>query len=356
MKYLIALGLMALFSASHAEVAGESDALVRGNIYVDLVRAGDRVVAVGDRGHIVYSDDEGRTWQKSTTPTGVLLTAVCFADANTGWAVGHDAVVLGTRDGGKTWEQQYSDLLDPDAPFEDDYYDDDDYSDDYYSDDYYDDDSYADEGFDQGFAVDTSGAPLLDVWCQSPERALAVGGYGYVVETTDGGENWTQRTDLIDNPDGWHFYSVASLDGRPDVMFVVGEQGTMYRSLDRGVSWETLDSPYHGTFFGVVSSEPGTLLAFGLQGNIWLSRDRGDSWTKVASGVTSGISGGAVLDDGTIVLVGNAGVILTSRNQGSLFSLRFQPDRRNISSVLPRKGGGVLVAGASGVRIIESLQ
>lgn len=355
MRYLIALALMVAMGLSFAGGAKEGDPLVRGNIYVDLARAGDRVVAVGDRGHIVYSDDEGLTWQKGETPTGVLLTAVCFADAMHGWAVGHDAVVLGTRDGGETWVKQYSDELDPDAGFDDEY------DDDYYDDDYDYDDIYSYDPYDDGMddavaAVDTSGAPLLDVWCASPERALAIGGYGYVVETNDAGDTWEQRHDLIENPEGWHLYSIISLDGEPDVMFVVGEQGRLYRSQDRGQSWDELDSPYHGSFFGAVSADPGTLLVFGLQGNVWLSRDRGDSWSKVPSGVTSGVSAGTVLPDGAIVLVGNAGVVLTSRNQGSILSLRFQPDRRNISSVLPRKNGGVLVAGASGVRIIETLQ
>src|SRR5690606_25126562 len=89
--------------------------LIDDMLYVDAARAGDRIVAVGDRGSIVWSDDDGRTWTMAVTPDEVLLTAVCFADENRGWAVGHDAVVLATTDGGKSWSRKYSDALGAEA-------------------------------------------------------------------------------------------------------------------------------------------------------------------------------------------------------------------------------------------------
>ena len=63
-----------------------------------------------------------------------------------------------------------------------------------------------------------------------------------------------------------------------------------------------------------------------------------------------------VREDGTVVLVTNAGGILTSHDGGQTFSLRFLPDRESISAILPRKAGGVLVAGQGGVRVIEDVK
>ncbi len=79
--------------------------------WLDLTRIGDRIVAVGERGNVLYSDDEGETWRMGETPGKAMLTAVCFANRSHGWAVGHDAVVWATDDGGETWQQQYSDPL-----------------------------------------------------------------------------------------------------------------------------------------------------------------------------------------------------------------------------------------------------
>ena len=364
MKKIFALGLLACSGYAAAETVA-TDPLLRATVYVDIARAGDRVVAVGDRGQIIYSDDEGSNWQQASSPTGVMLTALCFADARHGWAVGHDAVVMGTRDGGQNWSIQYSDALgsgddDLEESFEDDN------SDDLYADDLYDDDLYGDDlyGETDALPVDTSGAPLLDVRCASAQQATAVGGYGYVVETRDGGASWQRAGEGFSNHDGWHFYSLTGLAGAPDTLLITGEKGTLYRSQDNGASWTALESPYHGTFFGALSlagesdadgSGAGVLLAFGLQGNIWRSHDQGDSWQRIASGLRSGINAGVVLEDGTILLVGNAGALLTSRDQGKTFSRQYVSGRQSISSVLARKGGGVIIVGAGGVRVLDNI-
>ena len=68
--------------------------------------AGKRLVAAGARGHIVYSDDRGATWQQAKVPVSADLTALHFANARQGWAVGHEGVVLHTRDAGATWQVQ----------------------------------------------------------------------------------------------------------------------------------------------------------------------------------------------------------------------------------------------------------
>src|SRR5688572_5026779 len=67
-------------------------------------RAGQRVVAVGDHGVILLSDDGASSFrQAKAVPVRSLLTSVQFIDARHGYAAGHDGVVLGTQDGGETW-------------------------------------------------------------------------------------------------------------------------------------------------------------------------------------------------------------------------------------------------------------
>ena len=66
--------------------------------------AGQRLVAAGARGHIVYSDDRGASWQQAKVPVSADLTALHFVDARQGWAVGHEGVVLHTADGGASWQ------------------------------------------------------------------------------------------------------------------------------------------------------------------------------------------------------------------------------------------------------------
>lgn len=345
----VCAAVMAVSMGAHGQAVQDDVPVVSALTYLDVTRAGVRVVAVGDRGNILFSDDEGETWQVATTPTQALLTAVCFADARHGWAVGHDAIVLATEDGGQTWTQQYADPLgggaDEAAGAEEDYENYDDYGDDY--------DSY--EEFDDTPAVvDTSGAPFLDVHCESKERVIAVGGYGYVIETRDGGTSWQKRNADMKNPDGWHLYSIRRI---PDTstLLVAGEKGTLLRSRDNGASWQKLPSPYAGTFFGMTVTDS-LVLVHGMQGKVFVSRDAGNTWRELRTGVTRAVNDGAVLSDGTIILAGQSGAVLVSHDNGNSVALQYLRDRATVSGLLPLSGGGLLVAGENGLRVVDGIR
>ena len=354
-KLILRLGAFLLVpgSLTAAQVIAPNAPLLTANVYLDVARAGTRVVAVGDRGSIVYTDDEGTNWRKADSPTGVLLTAVCFSDSRNGWAVGHDAVVVGTRDGGSTWQVQYSDVLGAGEEADDALAEQDDFSDEDYSDDYYDEDY--DDFADEELAQDTSGAPLLDIACISKDRAVAVGGYGYLLETANGGKSWAKVLDRMDNENGWHLNAIAHVPGT-NTLIAAGEKGLLFRSRDNGLSWKSLRSPYDGSFFGVTAMKDGSVVAYGLQGNLWITRDQGDSWRQVPTGVTRGINDAAQLDDGTLMLVGGAGVVLISRDAGNSVALQYLQDRESVSAVLPLTGGELVMVGDAGIRVKNDIR
>ena len=67
----------------------------------------DKLVVVGSRGHILISKDDGDSWAQAKVPSRVALTSVYFSDKNNGWAVGHDAIIVRTTDGGLNWDRVY---------------------------------------------------------------------------------------------------------------------------------------------------------------------------------------------------------------------------------------------------------
>jgi len=285
---------------------------VASTLLLDIAHAGKRLVAVGDRGHILYSDDGGSSWTQARVPTRQLLTAVYFADDKHGWAVGHDALILGTADGGQTWTQQYENR----------------------------------EGE----------VPLLDVWFENSQHGFATGAYGVLLETTDG-QNWEDVAERLDNEDGSHLNAIAEIPGSG--LFIVGEMGGMFRSADMGETWERVESPYQGSFFGVVGSgEPGGVVAFGLRGNLFRSTDFGDSWQAIellddGDAVESGLADGNLLADGRIVVVGHGGTVLSSEDNGRSFKLFSRPDRRSLSGVVGNPDGNLVLVGQSGVRVVS---
>ncbi|VVN26434.1 WD40/YVTN/BNR-like repeat-containing protein [Pseudomonas viridiflava] len=288
----------------------ESAKAVRG-LLLDIAHAGARLVAVGDHGHILYSDDQGKSWVQARVPTRQLLTAVYFVDEQHGWAVGHDAQILASSDGGKSWNKQFEDLA--------------------------------------------REAPLLDVWFKDLQNGLAVGAYGALLTTTDGGQHWEDVSDRLDNEDQYHLNGITQV--KDAGLFIVGEAGSMFRSRDEGQTWEKLDGPYQGSLFGVIgTASPSTLLAYGLRGNLFRSTDFGDTWQPIelqgARGpLEFGLASASLLADGSLVLVGNGGSVMRSSDDGETFQVFNRPDRISLAGVTSNLQGNLILVGQGGVRI-----
>ena len=77
------------------------------SLLLDIAKAGERLVTVGARGHILYSDDNGGKWHQANVPVSVLLTSVAFPSVREGWAVGHSGVILHSSDSGENWKKQF---------------------------------------------------------------------------------------------------------------------------------------------------------------------------------------------------------------------------------------------------------
>lgn len=281
------------------------------SLLLDVAHAGKRLVAVGDRGHILFSEDSGKNWVQARVPTRQLLTALYFVDDQHGWAVGHDAQILATDDGGANWELQYEDL--------------------------------------------EREAPLLDVWFHDASHGFAVGAYGALLETNDGGKSWSDASDRLDNEDGYHLNGITAV--KDSGLFIVGEAGTMFRSADWGQTWEKVQSPYEGTLFGAQGTASGnTLVVFGLRGNLYRSGDFGSSWQNVQLSSDSGrfefgLAGGSLLKNGDLVIVGHGGSVLTSKDSGRTFSVINRRDRASLASVTADAAGNLILVGQGGVRI-----
>jgi photosystem II stability/assembly factor-like uncharacterized protein len=309
-----------------ANKPAEIEPLVANSLLLDLAVAGTRLVAVGERGHVLLSDDQGATWrQAKAVPTRAMLTAVFFVDAQYGWAVGHDETILNSVDGGETWTRSH-------------------------------------------FAPEAQ-QPLLDLWFANRVSGIAVGAYGAYFTTNDGGRNWASAkfaapaasSDQTPKHDGevapeegelppdYHLNRIVGVGNR---LYVAAEGGQLYRSDDRGASWRALPSPYEGSFFGLVPIRGEGLLAFGLRGHLFRSADAGETWTRIESGTTAMLTDGVAINDIRVVIGGLTGVLLVSGDAGETFRLTQQDDRRGVSALLPGPAGTVVVAGEGGVRTI----
>lgn len=287
------------------------------SLLLDAAISGEAIVAVGERGHVLRSIDQGNSWQQITVPTRATLTAVAFHPDGPGFAVGHDATILRTLDGGRSWQRVYHE---PEQE-----------------------------------------RPLLDTYILSPKHVVAVGAYGFFLESRDGGSSWDLH-DLIATdfgqsatpddgeepyPDDYHLnqFAVSGNGG----WYMAAEAGNIYRSRDKGANWLRLPSPYAGSFMGILPLPQDRVLVFGLQGKLFYSIDGGEGWQQVDTGAQATFTSALLLRDGRVLVTGYAGSVLTANRDLSEIRLTRLQRRMGISATLQLPGGDLLFFGSGGM-------
>lgn len=315
------------------------------SLLLDVVATSAGYFAVGERGHVLVSDD-GNQWRQAPVPTRSTLTTIASANGVL-WAGGHDGVIVHSTDGGQTWSRRRVQTWTPD---------------------------YADP---------LDGVPVMDILFTDGMNGYAVGAYAMMLVSTDGGVTWEPRQILdhddapaADEPaadeggDEWTFDAAdLELDAEADPHFyamgqagdgtlvIVGERGTFLRSSDGGETWVRKRLPYEGSMFGVLSWDEGHLLAYGLRGNVLESRDMGNSWTAVETGITTSLMGGHALPGGGAILVGANGVVLQRPDGDSPFTeTRYEMasgETPNLTGVMPAGDAGFIVVGDKGAGLFR---
>jgi len=312
---LLALGMTACGATCDAarfvdvlDTPAQVSTLATRSLLQAVTRAGERLIAVGQRGHILLSDDGGNAWRQARVPVSSDLTAVCFVDAKHGWAVGNDAVVLHTDDAGDTWHLQLdgvkgNELLVAAMKQKAD----------------------AEPHSEQAkkllaealrFQAQGPDMPLLDVWFTDRSTGFVVGASNLIYRTSDGGKSWAPWFDRTDNPKLLNLYSIRAIGS--DV-YIAGESGLVLK-LDRETQrFRALELPYNGSLFGLVAAK-NAVLAFGLRGNAFRSEDGGRSWTKVDTRLAASIVAATHTATDTTLIADASGRIVATSDGGRSFA------------------------------------
>lgn len=323
---VLILGTSSVQAQDANDVKGQIQPLAIDSIVLDIASTGDSLIAVGERGHIFVFDEQAvPQWKQVKTPTQAHLTKVFFITPQKGWAVGHDATILSTQDGGYTWQLQ--------------------------------------------MGSEEIEKPFLDILFFDENNGIAIGAYGLFYRTLDGGNRWSfeyheellfeedvdylaelkaedealylsERSTLLP-----HFNRV--IETEPGQLAMVGELGLVAVSNDQGKMWQKLDFIYEGSIFNAIYTQQ-SLLVMGLRGHVFTATGLFDNWREIPLTVTSTINGGIVKPDGDIRLVGNAGVIidLTAEGKSTLIDQR---QGENLVSIVQDPLGHTWIAGTKGL-------
>lgn len=298
------------------------------SVLLGIAQAGKRLVAVGERGIVVISDDDAATWHQVSAPVSVTLTAVHFADDKHGYAVGHSGTVLATADGGETWTRVLEGRKAAQIALA------------------------AAQASGNATALrdaqrlvdDGPDKPLLDLLVQDSRRVTVVGAYGMAYSTTDGGQNWTSWSDRLGNPRNLHLYAIRSHGER---ILVCGEQGLVRLSGDGGQTFAAIKTPYDGSFFTAELVNADDIVLAGLRGNMLRSLDAGASWKQTASPDGASITGSVRRADGSLVMVNQAGMVL-GESKGTLIALNRIP-LPSLTGIFAKRDGSLLMLSIQGI-------
>lgn len=328
--------------AVHVPLAAQS-------LILHVIQTPRHLVAVGERGHVLLSED-GREWtQAEFVPVHATLTRVTYADERL-WAVGHDSTIIHSYDYGQTWTLQH---FEPE--------------------------------WEQ---------PLLDVAFSDAENGIAIGAYGLFMRTEDAGRHWEvlNMADLVvseaidweaaarvmfdeqaeeleaiaggfegDSADdlaamfdrGCYEFMECHLNAFVDLgsgrQMIAAERGYGFRSIDGGETWESFRFPYSGSMFGLLHLAGNTVLAYGLRGHVQLSDDFGDDWSVLDTGLDSTLMGGVVDPQGRALMVGSGAARLQYDPESGDFDLDEDRLGSDYVSVMVTPAGKIVLAGAEGL-------
>ena len=304
-----------------------------------VTTAGQRVVAVGLRGHVVYSDDLGKSWVQARVPVSSDLVAVTFVGAREGWAVGHGGVVIHSSDGGANWEKQvdgdrlsriavahYESLAGtrPDAKVS--------------------------AALKRAKAVATDGSTkaLLDVIFinerEASSSARSTASSAPRTAARAGCLGWSRPTTTNE----LHFYSVRASGGR---LLLTGEQGMVWE-LDPGNRRRRGEADAlqgHPVRFAGVTVPTSWCSACAAACSA--APTRGAAGPRSPIPEQAGITGGTVIDGKRMVLATQAGKLLVSDDAGTSFQPVKPARPMSYFGISAAPGGRVALVGSEGVQV-----
>ncbi len=310
-------------------------------VLIALASAGPRLLAAGEHGVIIYSDDDGRSWTQARVPVDVTLTAIAFATPRIGWAAGHYGTILATQDGGQSWHLQLdgnqANQLTAAAAAA----------------------AQAAPGTSPAiplaairashFLADGPDKPFLAILAQSPAQVTVFGAYRLAMHSDDGGKTWTDWSLRIGDRLSHHLYAAARIGAQ---LCIAAESGNVFCSADQGASFPAIASPGPATLLGLLPAGDGGMLAFGVAGLADRSADGGKTWSAISLGAQSNLTCGRVLASGAILLGGEDGTLYLSTDQGRHFTPLAQTEPMAIFDLIEAPDGDILAAGSGGIMTI----
>lgn len=223
---------------------------------------------------VLKTTDGGATWFDISANLPAIITSYAqystqeindfyFLNANTGFAVGYNGIILKTNDGGTSWN----------------------------------------------FSGSLGAGTYRSVWFVDPTTGFIASHGKKIKKTVNGGENWA---DWVSEETTFnHFFEIRFFNTTTGV--AIGDGGVIFRTVDAGESWTraTVTPAASGQLWGLEIVSESVGYASGQSGQIYVTNDAGASWSKQETNLPTAIYRGmAHSKDSVVIAVGDGGLIM----------------------------------------------
>ena len=264
--------------------------------------------AVGSGGTILVTQDGGQSWARRGSDVNLTLRAITFLSPREAVAVGESGVILKTDDAGMSWKQQTlaanlhfiasrgDNLIAVGGEV-----------------------GYfrnrrvifrsTDRGNNWEMEVNESGPVLYGVSIGANMTAVACGESGMLLQSAGPNFAWTKAK----SPTEHLLTAVVHAEGE---VVAVGSFGIVATSTDGGKSWTANFAEKHKELYSISFYDAGHGVAVGEEGLILYTADGGGEWHRSKSGFKRDLSGVAMLSPTVAVAVGSRGLVLQTTDGG----------------------------------------
>ena len=258
--------------------------------------AENKIIAIGDSGIIFRSTNGGSSWSHISANTNKHLRSIFFINSSIGYIVGDDGTILKTVDGGNSWF-----VLN----------------------------GYITGNLNSVYFINAESGWAVGAFRDSIRNtSFPNGRFWNVLQTTDGGLNWTPK--YTGTPINLSLYSLKFVSANK--AYAVGD-GIIVSTTSGGDTWRSESFDAVNTLHSLSFFDSTVGWAVGSNGEIKKTSDGGSTWFRQITGARSEIYGISVPNTANMYAVSDSGVVIHSTNGGDIWNIKNTLTPNRLSSV-----------------------
>jgi photosystem II stability/assembly factor-like uncharacterized protein len=157
------------------------------------------------------------------------------------------------------------------------------------------------------------GTIIKSIFPVDDQVIYAVGDFGTILKSVNGGQTWAQQTSPTDNF-LFKTYFVNKSTG-----WIAGDNGIILKTIDGGKSWFIQDTPVQSRLYDISFLDENTGWAVGRDGIILHTINGGRTWNAQTSGTTDKLRAAFFIDQKVGFVVGSNGTLLKTADAGDIW-------------------------------------